>query len=79
MNNIICIIFSIYFSATVIVTPRDLIKSRLQVPCDDLYGDRKHRKGLLKSDTINCLIQIWRQKGFLGLYRGYKVNYFSCT
>jgi len=56
--------------ATVIVTPRDLIKSRLQMykPCDELLSANHPKK--FRSASLDCIREVWRSNGFTGMYKG---------
>ena len=48
-------------------TPTDIAKVRLQA--DGIKGQPRHYKG-----PIDCLMQVYKQKGFKGLYTGATPN-----
>lgn len=55
--------------ATVIVTPRDLIKSRLQIkPCEDIIKANTPKR--LHSASLDCIREVWKTHGLRGMYRG---------
>lgn len=55
-------------AAAFVVTPRDLIKSRLQIfPCGNEFLVPAPRK---RFPSVDCCQQIWKNEGLRGLYRG---------